>query len=164
MKLDTHTHTQICMYANIQQALRAVLEAEAFPGPSLVIAYSPCIEHGIEGTDWVAQAKRAVDSGYWPLYRYNPLLRDQGKNPFALDAPLKPKITIGDFIEHENRFQRLVRENKARSQVLHKQLQEHTTERLQKLIEMAKPWPAPAASAPATAPAATEKKPEEKKP
>jgi len=129
----------VCLYANPAQCLRAFLEAEAYPGPSMILAYSTCIEHGIEGTgaEWVAQAKRAVDSGYWPIYRYNPLLKAQGKNPFILDGPVKIKATVGEFIAHENRFQRLVRENPERSKRLHAELQEHVTERMARLQALA---------------------------
>lgn len=79
---------QIAMGANQKQTLQAILEAEAYPGPSLVIAYAPCINHGIKSgmSQSQRQQKRAVESGYWALYRYNPLLKEKGENPFVLDS------------------------------------------------------------------------------
>jgi pyruvate-ferredoxin/flavodoxin oxidoreductase len=86
---------QIAMGANQTQTLKAFAEAEAYHGPSMVIAYSPCINHGIKGGLTVSQRheKQAVDCGYWHLYRFNPMLRAEGKNPFVLDS----KAPIGDF-------------------------------------------------------------------
>ena len=139
MNMGTVYVASVCLYANAPQTLKALLEAEAYPGPAVVLAYSPCLEHGIEGSgpNWVAQAKLAVDSGYWPLYRYNPLLAKDGKNPLQIDGPRSPKVPVADFIAHENRFQRLVRENNPRSVVLHKQLQDDVTARLEKLVAAA---------------------------
>ena len=96
---------QIAMGANQNQTLKAFAEAEAYPGPSLVIAYAPCISHGIKGGMTVSQRqeKNAVECGYWHLYRYNPLLKAEGKNPFVLDS----KEPTGDhkaFLMSENRY------------------------------------------------------------
>jgi len=96
---------KVCMGANPNQLLKAMVEAEAYKGPSLIIAYAPCINHGIKaGMNKVQdEAKRAVEAGYWPLYRYNPDLAAQGKNPFTLDS----KPATGDykeFILGENRY------------------------------------------------------------
>jgi len=109
---------QVALYANPAHTIRAFLEADAYPGTAVILGYCPCIEHGIEGGDWVAQTKLAVQCGYWPLWRYNPQLRAQGKNPFQLDSqpPTKP---VMEFISHENRFLRLQRENPEVAQVLH---------------------------------------------
>ncbi|OLS03291.1 pyruvate:ferredoxin (flavodoxin) oxidoreductase [Tissierella creatinophila] len=96
---------QISMGANMNQTLKAINEAESYDGPSLVIAYSPCINHGIRsgmGTS-VRQEKRAVDSGYWHLYRFDPRLKDQGKNPFQLDSK-EPTEPFMDFINSEVRY------------------------------------------------------------
>jgi len=144
MNMGTVYVASVCLYANEQQTLKAMLEAEAYPGPAVVLAYAPCLEHGIEGAGpgWVKQAKLAVDSGYWPLYRYNPLLAKEGKNPLQIDGPRSPKVPISEFIAHENRFQRLVRENNPRSVVLHKQLQEDVNARLEKLVAAATVEPA----------------------
>ena len=78
---------QVAMGANQTQTLKAFAEAEAYHGPSMVICYSPCINHGIKGglSGAQAQQKKAVDCGYWHLYRFNPLLKAEGKNPFTLD-------------------------------------------------------------------------------
>ena len=96
---------QIALGANMVQAIRAINEAEAYKGPSLIIAYSPCINHGIKtgmGTS-IAQEKKAVEAGYWHLYRYNPALKEQGKNPFILDSK-EPTGSFGEFIESEIRY------------------------------------------------------------
>ena len=77
---------QVCMGANHNQLIKALAEAEAYEGPSIVIAYSPCINHGINMGKSQAEEKKAVEAGYWHLYRYNPELKEQGKNPFTLDS------------------------------------------------------------------------------
>lgn len=100
---------QIAMGANMNHTLKTIIEAEQYPGPSLIIAYSPCISHGIKtgmGTS-IRQEKRAVDAGYWHLYRYNPLLKEQGKNPFILDSK-DPKASYQDFIKSEIRYSQLI--------------------------------------------------------
>ena len=96
---------QVAMGADKNQLLKALKEAESYNGPSLIIAYAPCINHGIKsgmGTSQ-AQEKRAVDSGYWHLYRYNPLLEEEGKNPFILDSK-EPKEDFIDFLNTEVRY------------------------------------------------------------
>lgn len=100
--------TQIAMGANMTHTIKAITEAEAYKGPSLVIAYAPCISHGIKtgmGTS-IAQEKKAVEAGYWHLYRYNPLLKEQGKNPFILDSK-EPTESYTDFINGELRYSSL---------------------------------------------------------
>ena len=96
---------QIALGANMNQAIRAIKEAEAYPGPSLIIAYAPCINHGIKGgmTQSINQEKRAVEAGYWHLYRYNPLLKEEGRNPFTLDSR-EPAASFRDFISSEIRY------------------------------------------------------------
>ncbi|MBK1810939.1 pyruvate:ferredoxin (flavodoxin) oxidoreductase [Clostridium sp. YIM B02505] len=101
--------TQIAMGANMNQTIKAIAEAEAYKGPSLIIAYAPCISHGIKtgmGTS-MAQEKKAVEAGYWHLYRYNPLLKEEGKNPFVLDSkePTKP---YKEFLNSEVRYTSLM--------------------------------------------------------
>lgn len=96
---------QIAMGANMNQTIKAILEAEQYNGPSLIVAYAPCVSHGIKvgmGKS-VTQEKRAVETGYWHLYRYNPLLKEEGKNPFILDSK-EPKGSVKDFMETEIRF------------------------------------------------------------
>ena len=101
---------QIAMGADKNQTLKAILEAEAYPGPSLIIAYAPCINHGIKGGMAVAQdhMKKAVEAGYWSLYRYNPLLKAQGKTPFILDSK-EPSADFKEFLMSEVRYASLFR-------------------------------------------------------
>ncbi len=102
---------QISMGANQAQTLKAILEAESYDGPSLVIAYAPCINHGIKGGMRFSQnrEKEAVESGYWHLYRFDPRLTAQGKNPFQLDSK-EPKTSYKDFIRTEVRYSSLLRQ------------------------------------------------------
>ena len=99
---------QIAMGADMNQALKAIKEAEAYPGPSLIIAYTTCINHGIKGgmANSMAEMKEAVACGYWHLYRYNPLLKQEGKNPFILDSK-EPSKSLVEFISKEVRYNSL---------------------------------------------------------
>jgi pyruvate-ferredoxin/flavodoxin oxidoreductase len=99
---------KIAMGANDAQTVRAILEAESYDGPSLVIAYSHCIAHGINMTTANDQQKRAVESGYWPLLRYDPRLAAEGKNPLQLDSKA-PKIPLQDYIYNETRYTMLLK-------------------------------------------------------
>jgi pyruvate-ferredoxin/flavodoxin oxidoreductase len=99
---------KIAMGSNDAQTVRAILEAESYDGPSLVIAYSHCIAHGINMTTANDQQKRAVDSGYWPLLRYDPRLVAEGKNPLQLDSKA-PKIPLQDYIYNETRYTMLTK-------------------------------------------------------
>jgi len=121
----------VCLDANPNQAMKAFMEADRYPGPALVLCYCPCIEHGIEGgsPNFVQHAKLAVQSGYWPLYRFNPLNAQAGKPLLEIDSPSvastdKESIekNIHEFLSKENRFARLAREKPERAQVLHKAL------------------------------------------
>ena len=100
---------KVCMGANPQQLLKAITEAEAYKGPSLIIAYAPCINHGINMGKSQEEAKKAVEAGYWPLYRYNPSLAAEGKNPFTLDSK-EAKSSYRDFILGEVRYASLQRQ------------------------------------------------------
>ncbi|MHB1463109.1 MAG: pyruvate:ferredoxin (flavodoxin) oxidoreductase [Armatimonadota bacterium] len=120
---------QIAMGANEGQALRAIQEAEAYEGPSLIIAYSHCIAHGIDMGNGLAQQKLAVDCGYWPLWRYNPSLVAEGKNPFVLDSG-DPKIALKDYISTEGRYKILMKSNPEAAAALAKLSQAAVTERL----------------------------------
>ena len=96
---------QVAMGADKNQFIKVVKEAEEYDGPSLIIAYAPCINHGIKsgmGTS-MDQMKKAVDAGYWHLYRYNPMLAKEGKNPFILDSK-EPTASFRDFIRSESRY------------------------------------------------------------
>jgi pyruvate-ferredoxin/flavodoxin oxidoreductase len=101
---------KIAMGANPRQTLRAFVEADAYPGPALIIAYSHCIAHGIDMINGLRQQKLAVDSGHWPLFRYNPLLAAQGQNPLQLDSK-KPSISLKDYIYTEIRYKMLTHSN-----------------------------------------------------
>lgn len=97
---------RIAMGANPQQTLLALREAEAYPGPSLILAYSHCIAHGIDMKQGLQQQNLAVASGYWPLIRYNPALRQADKNPFILDSA-RPRIRFKDYAQNELRYKTL---------------------------------------------------------
>ena len=99
---------QVAMGANPQQTLQAMREAEAYKGPSLILAYSQCIAHGIDMRKGMHQADLATASGYWPLFRYNPDLRQVGQNPFSLDSP-RPSIGLKDYAYNEIRYSSLAR-------------------------------------------------------
>ena len=101
---------QVAMGANQAQLVKALKEAEEYNGPSLIIAYAPCINHGIKGGMSGAQneIKRAVEAGYWHMYRFNPLLKEEGKNPFILDSK-EPTASFQDFIANEVRYSSLKR-------------------------------------------------------
>ncbi len=98
----------VAMSANPAQLLKAMTEAEAYPGPSLIIAYAPCINHGINMAHSQMEIKRAVACGYWPLYRYNPALEEQGKNPLTVDSK-DPTESYQDFIKSEVRYASLAK-------------------------------------------------------
>ena len=102
---------QIAMGANQSQTLKAIREAEAYDGPSLIIAYSPCISHGLKAGMGKAQTEeeRAVECGYWHLYRYNPLLEEEGKNPFTLDSKEPDWSKFQDFLMGEVRYNSLMK-------------------------------------------------------
>jgi pyruvate-ferredoxin/flavodoxin oxidoreductase len=97
----------VSMGANPSQLVKAVAEAEAYPGPSLIIAYAPCINHGINMGKSQAEEKKAVDAGYWPLYRFNPTLAEEGQNPFSLDSK-EPTMGYMDFLKGERRYTTLM--------------------------------------------------------
>jgi len=101
---------RIAMGANPQQALLAFREAETYEGPSLILAYSHCIAHGINMQKGLDQQSLAVHSGYWPLIRYNPDVRQAGENPFVLDSP-RPTMKLKDYTENELRYRMLTRTN-----------------------------------------------------
>jgi len=101
---------QIAMGANPQQTLLAMREAEAYDGPSLILAYSHCIAHGIDMEKGMEQQSNAVASGYWPLIRYNPVLRKNNRNPFVLDSP-RPTISLKDYAYKELRYKVLTLTN-----------------------------------------------------
>ena len=97
----------VAMGSSDMQTLKAFLEAEAWHGPSLIIAYSHCIAHGYDMKHGLDQQKLAVQSGYWPLFRYNPALAHEGKNPFLLDSKA-PALPLQKYIYNETRYSMLV--------------------------------------------------------
>jgi len=97
---------QVAMGANPQQTLQAFREAEAYPGSSLILAYSHCIAHGIDMQFGMQQQDLAVACGYWPLFRYNPAMREIGQNPFVLDSP-RPTVPFRDYAYKELRYRSL---------------------------------------------------------
>ncbi|MDO5635545.1 MAG: thiamine pyrophosphate-dependent enzyme, partial [Micrococcus sp.] len=97
---------RVAMGADPQQTLKAFREAEAYDGPSLILAYSHCIAHGIDMQKGLDQQYLAVNSGHWPLLRFNPVLRMQNKNPFLLDSP-RPRVPLRQYQQNELRFRML---------------------------------------------------------
>jgi pyruvate-ferredoxin/flavodoxin oxidoreductase len=108
---------RIAMGANDQHTLRAILEAEAYDGPSLIIAYSHCIAHGIDMAKGLEQQKLAVQSGYWPLFRYNPALSAQGQNPLVIDSK-EPTIRMEEYAYNETRYRMLLQSDEVRAEAL----------------------------------------------
>ena len=108
---------RVALGANDNQTLKAFLEADAYPGPSLIIAYSHCINHGIDMRKGLAQQKLAVEAGVWPLYRYNPALKAEGKNPLTIDSK-PPSIPVEEYAYNETRFRMLVQADEQRAEML----------------------------------------------
>jgi pyruvate-ferredoxin/flavodoxin oxidoreductase len=127
---------QVAMGANDTHTIKVFLEAEAHPGPSLIIAYSQCIAHGIDMARGMQQQKLAVDSGYWPLYRYNPRLIEESKNPFQLDSA-DPKIPLQDYIYTEGRYRMLQQSEPAVAKFLLGQAQKAVSRRWQQYKQLA---------------------------
>ena len=121
---------KVAMGANDTQTLRAFLEAEAYDGPSIIIAYSHCIAHGINMEKGMQNQKAAVDSGYWQLYRYNPALISEGKNPFKLESK-GLKIPFKDYAYLETRYKMLTKTHPQRAEELIKEAQEDVNEKWQ---------------------------------
>ncbi|MFQ5643030.1 MAG: pyruvate:ferredoxin (flavodoxin) oxidoreductase [Thiogranum sp.] len=132
---------RIAMGANPQQTLQAMREAEAYHGPSIILAYSPCIAHGIDLRDGLSQTEKAVDSGYWPLLRYNPELRKKGKKPFILDST-RPTIKLEEFAYNEQRYRILQKSNPEKAACLMELAQESLDLRWQTYEHMAEQEPA----------------------
>ena len=133
---------QIAMGADINQTLKAIREAEAYPGPSLVIGYAPCEMHSIKGgmVNCQAEMKKAVDCGYWDMFRYNPALKAEGKNPFTIDS--KPATAnYRDFILGEARYSALTRSFPERAEALFAKAEDNAKKRrhhLEKLSDLYK--------------------------
>jgi pyruvate-ferredoxin/flavodoxin oxidoreductase len=130
----------VAMGASKNQLMKALVEAESYDGPAVIIAYSPCINQGIMAGMGKSQeeSKLAVQSGYWPLYRYDPRLKAEGKNPFQLDSK-KPDGTLKQFMEGEIRYASLQRSYPEEAERLHALLVEQFNERYEELALMADP-------------------------
>ena len=131
----------VAMGADMNQCIKAFAEAEAYDGPSIVIAYAPCINHGIKGGmgSSMAESKKAVQAGYWHLYRYNPALKDEGKNPFSLDSKAPNIDEFKDFLLSEVRYNSLMRQNPDRANMLFDSAVENARDRydyLSKLVAL----------------------------
>jgi len=127
---------QVAMGANSEQTLIALREAEAYPGPSLVLAYSHCIAHGYDLRFGMKQQARATAAGYWPLFRYDPTLRRSGDNPFRLDSP-KPRLKLADFAYRELRYKVLTQGDRERAAHLMRQAQAAIDERYRTYEDLA---------------------------
>jgi pyruvate-ferredoxin/flavodoxin oxidoreductase len=121
---------------NPQQTLQAFREAESYPGPSLILAYSPCIAHGIDLRMGLEQQQRAVDTGYWPLMRYNPARRGSGESPFLLDSP-RPSRPLSEFTDQELRYRLLRQTAPAEAEAIMKEAQEAIRRRWRLYEELA---------------------------
>lgn len=127
---------RVAMGANDQQTLRAFLDAEAYDGPSLIIAYSHCIAHGIDMRKGLDQQRLAVQSGYWPLYRYNPALVEEGKNPLTLDSKA-PSIPLEQYAYNETRYRMLAQSDPVRAEELMRAAQQDVQANWQRYHDMA---------------------------
>ncbi len=130
---------QIAMGANMNQTIKAITEAEAYDGPSLIIAYATCINHGIKGglNSPMNQMKKAVECGYWHLWRYNPELKAEGKNPFTLDSKEPNSDLFRDFINTETRYTSLAKLFPEKAEELFEQAKQDSVARYQTYVEMA---------------------------
>jgi pyruvate-ferredoxin/flavodoxin oxidoreductase len=126
----------VAMGANRGQFMKALVEAESYPGASLIIAYAPCINHGIDMGLTQEEERRAVETGYWPLYRYNPLLKEEGKNPFILDSK-EPAGDFREFLMGEVRYSSLTRTFPESAEALFKKAEEDMKERYEIYKQMA---------------------------
>ena len=129
---------QVSMGASMNHTLKAIAEAEAYKGPSLVICYAPCVSHGIKtgmGTT-VAQEKRAVEAGYWHLYRFDPRLKEQGKNPFQLDSK-EPNGSFREFIESEIRYSQIMNTFPREAEELFREAERNAWDRFQNYKRLA---------------------------
>ena len=130
----------VAMGANQAQCIKAFAEAEAYDGPSIIIAYAPCINHGIKTGMATAQAeeKKAVDAGYWHLYRFNPTLKEEGKNPFSLDSKVPNTDEYKNFLMGEVRYNSLARQNPERAEKLFDTAVENAKDRYDYLTRLTK--------------------------
>ncbi len=128
---------QIAMGADMNQTLKALAEAEAYPGPSLIIGYAPCEMHGVKGgmVNCQAEMKKAVESGYWHMFRFNPALKAEGKAAFAMDSK-EPTASYVDFIKSETRYARLAQQFPERAEELFAKAEKASKEKYQHLLKV----------------------------
>ena len=128
----------ICLGADYAGAVRAIAEAGSYKGPSLIVAYAPCINHGIKAGMGAAQAesKAAVAAGYWFNFRYDPRRKQRGENPFLLDSPA-PSVAYGDFLQNEVRYTSLELSFPDRAKVLFADAARQAKERYEALAKRA---------------------------
>ncbi|HQI79877.1 MAG TPA: hypothetical protein PK845_10290, partial [Petrotogaceae bacterium] len=128
---------QVAMGADKNQLMKALIEAEKYNGPALIIAYAPCINHGLKAGmgKTQEQEKKAVESGYWHLYRYNPVLKNDGKNPFTLDSK-EPKSPFRDFLMSEVRYTSLILQSKEEAEKLFAKAETDAKERYENYKKM----------------------------
>jgi pyruvate-ferredoxin/flavodoxin oxidoreductase len=119
---------RVAMGYNDQQTLKALLEAESYDGPSLIIAYSHCISHGYDLARGLQQQKLAVLSGAWPIYRYDPRLAEAGTNPLIIESK-EPSIPLSDYVYNETRYKMLLQSNEERAEILLKEAQQDVKSR-----------------------------------
>jgi pyruvate-ferredoxin/flavodoxin oxidoreductase len=127
---------QVAMGSSDMQTLKAFLEADAYDGPSIIIAYSPCIAHGYDLVHGGDQQKAAVQSGYWPLYRFNPDLVKLGRNPFQLDSRA-PSLPLEKYIYNETRYTMLTHSNPEAAKHLLKLAEADVSERWNRYAKLA---------------------------
>jgi pyruvate-ferredoxin/flavodoxin oxidoreductase len=127
---------RVAMGADDQQTLKAFLEAEAYDGPSLIIAYSHCIAHGIDMRKGLEQQKLGVQAGHWLLYRYNPALTAEGKNPLILDSKA-PSVPLEQYAYNETRYRMLLQSDEARAEVLLREAQQDVKKRWEHYQQLA---------------------------
>ncbi len=127
---------QIALGASPEQTIQAMRDAESYPGPALILAYSHCIAHGYDLRDGMKQQQRAAASGYWPLFRYDPRMRKSNMNPFCLDST-RPRIPIEDFAYHELRYRILTQTRPEDARMLLRQAQAGAHERYRLYEDMA---------------------------
>ena len=128
---------QIAMGADMNQTIKAIAEAEAYPGPSLIIGYSPCEMHSIKGgmMNCQLEMKKAVECGYWNLFRFNPAAKAEGKNPFTMDSKA-PAASYRDFIMNEARYASLTRSFPERAETLFSKAEETAQARYEHLLRL----------------------------
>ena len=131
---------QIAMGADMNQTLKAIREAEAYPGPSLIIAYATCINHGVKTGMSTAQQqmKKAVQCGYWHLYRFDPRRKEAGENPFILDSKEPDLSLFRDFIMGEVRYNSLLKQNPEHAEALFEKTEQDARDRLESYLQLAR--------------------------